>query len=132
MNPYQEIADDIANLVHAKNQAYGDSFGKSGDVLKILYPNGIGVSQLDSALFVIRVLDKLFRIATDNDPTGETPSNDITGYGFLEIHRLAMERQAKVPPPLPTRNKITSRPPLPDFELIEESDPIVEFLEFPR
>lgn len=80
---YEEIGAEIGKLVASKQAAYGDSFGKSGAVMRILYPDGISVEKLDDALTVVRVLDKLFRIATDRDALGESPWRDICGYGLL-------------------------------------------------
>lgn len=89
---FEEIASRIAKLVGEKQAAYGDSFGKSGDVLRILYPNGIPAAQYDDALCVTRILDKLFRIATDKDALGESPYGDIAGYGLLGVK--SSERKA--------------------------------------
>lgn len=80
---YEQIALDIARLVEQKQLAYGDSFGKSGEILRVLYPNGISHGQLDQALTIVRVLDKLFRIANEPDAFGESPWADIVGYGLL-------------------------------------------------
>jgi hypothetical protein len=80
---FEQIGTDIGKLVDEKNAAYGDSFAKSGDVMAILYPNGIKPDQYRDALAVVRVVDKLFRIATDRDALGETPWRDIAGYGIL-------------------------------------------------
>lgn len=84
---YENLGREIGKLVATKQQAYGDSFGKSGDVMRILYPDGIPVDQLDDALTVVRVLDKLFRIATDKDALGESPWRDIAGYALLAVAR---------------------------------------------
>ena len=84
---YEELATDIGRLVDAKQTAYGDSFGKSGQVLSILYPDGIPPEKLDDALAVVRIVDKLFRIATDRDALGESPYKDIVGYGLLGLKR---------------------------------------------
>jgi hypothetical protein len=70
-------------LVAEKQAAYGDSFGKSGEVMRILYPEGIAPEQMDDALCVVRMVDKLFRIATDRDALGESPYRDIAGYALL-------------------------------------------------
>lgn len=78
-----EMAAEIGRLVVQKQQAYGDSFGQAGQVMRILYPEGIVVDKLDDALAVIRVIDKLFRIATDRDALGEDPWKDVAGYGLL-------------------------------------------------
>ena len=91
MTAYEEIGENIGRVVAAKQLAYGDSFGKSGDAMRILYPNGISGAQIDDALTVVRVLDKLFRVATDRDAFGESPWRDIAGYAILAVERA--ERQ---------------------------------------
>lgn len=86
---YSEIGKSIGELVEQKQAAYGDSFGKSGDVMRLLYPNGIPPEKMDDALTVVRVIDKLFRIATDRDALGESPWKDIAGYSLLSVGRAA-------------------------------------------
>ena len=80
---YANAALGIAALVSEKQRAYGNSFGKSSEVIRILYPDGISREQYVDALAVIRVIDKLFRIATDRDALGESPWQDIAGYALL-------------------------------------------------
>ena len=80
---YETIGNKIGQLVDEKNKAYGDAFNKSSEFLKILYPNGVSTEQYDDMLAIVRVFDKLMRIATDKDALGENPWNDITGYGIL-------------------------------------------------
>ena len=70
---YAVLGNQVGQLVEKKQAAYGDSFGKSGEVMRILYPAGIPPEKLDDALTVVRVVDKLFRIATDRDALGESP-----------------------------------------------------------
>lgn len=84
---YAELGRAIGELVEKKQAAYGDSFGKSGQVLRLLYPDGIPLEKLDDALVVVRILDKLFRIATDRDALGESPFRDIAGYALLAVAR---------------------------------------------
>lgn len=36
-------------------------------------------------LAITRIVDKLFRIATDKDAFGESPFKDIAGYGILGL-----------------------------------------------
>lgn len=84
---YRDLGASIGELVEKKQAAYGDSFGKSGQVMRILYPDGITSEKLDDALTVVRVLDKLFRIATDRDALGESPWRDIAGYALLSVKR---------------------------------------------
>lgn len=85
---YQEIGAEIGELVTEKQAAYGNSHGKAGAVMEILYPEGIPLDQFDDALTVVRVIDKLFRIATDRDALGESPWRDIAGYALLSVKRL--------------------------------------------
>jgi hypothetical protein len=86
-SPYHGIASTVAALVTEKQAAYGDSFGRSGEVLRILYPNGIPANAMPDALTIVRVIDKLFRVATRKDAFGESPWRDVVGYGLLAIKR---------------------------------------------
>lgn len=95
---YADIGQAVGRAVDEKQKAYGDSFGKAGQVLRVLYPEGIPVEKLDDALTVVRVVDKLFRIATDRDALGESPWSDVAGYGLLSVKR-ARERNHNAPPP---------------------------------
>ena len=82
---FEKIGHDIGLLVQDKNRAYGDSFAKADQILKILYPDGVQPEQYTDMLAITRVLDKLFRIATDKDALGESPWRDIAGYSILSI-----------------------------------------------
>jgi hypothetical protein len=84
---FSRIGTEIGALVEKKNAAYGSSFAVSGEFLGLLYPNGILPEQFGDALLMVRIFDKLKRIATDNDPDGESPFADITGYGILGVHQ---------------------------------------------
>lgn len=84
---YEKIGQEVGALVETKQKAYGDSFGKSGDVMRALYPNGISVEHMDDALTIVRIVDKLFRIATKKDALGESPYRDIAGYAILAVGR---------------------------------------------
>lgn len=98
---YSEVGLEVGTLVEAKQKAYGDSFGKSGAVMAILYPDGITTEKLDDALTVVRVLDKLFRIATDRDALGESPWRDVAGYALLSVVRVERRKSAREIPPCP-------------------------------
>lgn len=87
MKSYAEIGSEIGGLVTDKQKAYGDSFGHAGNVMRELYPNGIGVQQMDDALTIVRIVDKLFRIANKKDAFGESPYRDIAGYALLAVGR---------------------------------------------
>ena len=84
---YHDIAEGVASLICQKQQAYGDSFTRASDILGILYPLGIPVSSYQDALAIVRILDKLSRIATDDDPFNEDPWMDIAGYALLSLSK---------------------------------------------
>lgn len=98
MKDYVALGTSIGQLVQSKQKAYGDSFGKSGEILRILYPEGISLEKLDDALTIVRVIDKLFRIATDRDALGESPWRDIAGYALLSLARLEKSSETKLNP----------------------------------
>ena len=83
--PFNDIAARIGELVTEKNIAYGDSFAKCGQFLRLLYPEGIKPGQYDDALAMVRIFDKQMRIATAKDAYGESPYQDIAGYAILGI-----------------------------------------------
>lgn len=82
-NIYEETGRVIGALVDQKNKAYGSSFQHAGEIVKILYPKGIAPDQYQDMLYMVRVIDKLFRIATHKDAFGENPARDIAGYSIL-------------------------------------------------
>jgi len=92
---YEELGAEIGRLVEYKQSAYGNSFGRSGEVLRQLYPDGIKQEQYDDALAITRIVDKLFRIATDRDALGESPYRDIAGYGLLGVARTEQDSDDK-------------------------------------
>lgn len=85
MKNYVEIAEDLGRLVQAKQEAYGDSFSKSKEIINILYPDGIKPENYQDALTIIRIIDKLFRIANKKTAFGESPYRDIAGYALLGL-----------------------------------------------
>lgn len=80
---FMDIAEAMGNLVAEKNAAYGNAFETAGEALKLLYPNGIAPEAYGDALTLVRIWDKLMRIATAKDAFGESPYRDIIGYGLL-------------------------------------------------
>lgn len=89
-NPFLKDAQSLAQLVQTKQQAYGDSFKKVGQIMAILYPDGVKPGGFDDALALVRVLDKIVRIVTANgekDALGENPWRDIAGYALLSMQK---------------------------------------------
>ena len=85
MKTYSSLGTTIGRLVEEKDQAYGSSFQRSQEILKILYPDGVQPNQYCDMLGMIRVIDKLFRIANRKEAFGESPWKDIAGYGLLGV-----------------------------------------------
>lgn len=92
---YERLGTEIGALVDQKNAAYGSSFDRSGKILDILYPHGVDVGNYDDFLAITRILDKLFRIATDKDAFNEDPWMDIAGYALLGAARKRKQKEQK-------------------------------------
>ena len=82
---YERIGTEAGKLVAEKNLAYGDAFSKTGDFMRLLYPDGIKPGQYKDALCLVRMFDKMVRIATDKDAFGESPFRDLCGYSILGV-----------------------------------------------
>lgn len=82
---FKAIGAEIGALVQEKNAAYGDSFAKSGDFLRLLYPDGIRPEQYGDALTLVRMFDKQMRIATKKNAFGESAFGDLVGYAILGL-----------------------------------------------
>ena len=91
MGKYEESGSRLGALVDQKNAAYGDSFRKSGDIIRVLYPQGIDAKQCDDALVMVRIIDKMFRIANQKTAFGEDPWQDISGYALLMSQPLTVK-----------------------------------------
>lgn len=90
---FESLATEVGKLVDEKNRAYGDSFMKAGEFLKILYPNGIPPEKYIDALCIVRMFDKLMRIATKKDALGESPYRDLMGYALLGLHNTQQQEE---------------------------------------
>jgi hypothetical protein len=85
MSDYVKTAIEIGSLVQEKQEAYGDSFSKSEEIIKILFPQGVKPQNYRDLLTITRIIDKLFRIATRKNAFGESPYRDIAGYALLGL-----------------------------------------------
>lgn len=79
----KEKAQEIAAITEQKNQAYGNSYHRCHVMLTELWPDGVPVSDYKKLLAVARIIDKLFRIANDENAFSEDPWRDIAGYAIL-------------------------------------------------
>lgn len=92
-NSYEELAKEIGKLVDEKNKNYGNSFNEVGEFMKLLYPNGISPDQYTDVLCVVRIFDKLKRIATNKNAYNENPFKDLMGYALLGLMKDLDESQ---------------------------------------
>lgn len=95
---WREMSVGLVELLTKKAQAYGDSFSRAGEILKVLYPLGLPPGKYHEVLVMARVIDKMFRIANTPvdglDSMGEDPWQDIEGYALLERERRARMKDA--------------------------------------
>ncbi len=83
---FMEIMEPVAALLEEKGRAYGNSFQNSGKIIEVLFPNGIPKDRYQDMLTIVRIIDKLFRIANHKrDPMGENPWQDVLGYAVLAL-----------------------------------------------
>ena len=97
---YVKKAVEIGELVERKQKEYGDSWGKAGRILEILYPDGVRPDQYHTFLGITRVIDKLCRLANGNQGE-ENAWEDLAGYGLLG----AVGGEKNVSPDLPEVRK---------------------------
>jgi len=91
---YEELGRSIGALIQEKQQSYGDSFHKSGEVMKQLFPKGIPPESYVDALALVRIIDKLFRLATDPGYNRENSWGDIAGYALLRLGDVESKKNA--------------------------------------
>jgi hypothetical protein len=88
-NEYVARGKEIGKLVAKKRQQYGNASEKVDKIISILYPYGPGQDELNNFLLLVRVLDKVCRIAhaggSGYDAGGESPWRDIAGYALLAL-----------------------------------------------
>ena len=119
---YEQIGKEIGALVDKKNASYGSSFDNAGEILKILYPESIGVEQYTDVLAIIRIIDKLFRIANDKTAFNEEPWKDIAGYGLVNVRKIPKikgEKYGDIVPFFSQKNNFYNNNNIKDIELFE-------------
>lgn len=92
---FRTIATAVGETVVTKNAAYGDAFAKAGAFLRLAFPEKILPEQYEDMLGIVRVFDKLMRIATDKKALDEDPWKDIAGYGVLGVAAQKLQEARK-------------------------------------
>ena len=73
----RSIATEILETVIAKDAAYGSSCARTAEMLKSLYPNGVKPEDYLHLGLIVRMLDKMGRIANGHL---EDSYEDLAGY----------------------------------------------------
>lgn len=88
---FKVLGTSVGELVDSKQKQYGNSVGRSGEILKALFPNGVQIHQYDDMLLIVRMLDKMSRLAQrgadGKDLGGESPFRDLAGYSLLGLDK---------------------------------------------
>lgn len=90
LSRFESLGLEVGKLVTEKDAVYGNSFGTAPAILALLYPDGVRVEQYADLLTVVRMLDKLKRVATARADDPEDAWRDLAGYAIL---RLAERRK---------------------------------------
>ena len=100
---FAKIGADIGDLVQEKNEAYGNSFEHSGEIMKFLFPKGIPPEKYVIALSLVRIIDKIFRLATNPSYNNENCWKDMAGYCVLMLGYESLEDYAADVTSAPTK-----------------------------
>lgn len=80
---HTQLGAAIGGLVDRKDAAYGQAITVVPDILELLYPAGIQPEQYRDAALLVRMLDKICRIARgDKRAFNESPWADLAGYAL--------------------------------------------------
>lgn len=84
---YHPFTQDLDLMIARKNASYGDSVGKSAQMLAVVCPNGIPSKIFHRAHLLIRIMDKVCRLFSPTITTNEAIDawKDIAGYSRLAI-----------------------------------------------
>lgn len=84
LTDFEKVGLKIGQLLNRKNRDYGNAFIDGTKFMELLFPNGIPIDKYSDVLLLIRIFDKMKRIATVKKHTDiESPFEDIAGYGML-------------------------------------------------
>jgi hypothetical protein len=114
MKTLRQLGTDLGELLEEKNAAYGSSFAVAGSFLRLLFPDGVPADRYDDALLMVRIFDKQMRIATNKDAFGESPYQDIAGYGLLGVHLHQQRKDSKTWPGIVSEDAGTQSKAQPD------------------
>jgi hypothetical protein len=82
-NVFVTVGKEIGELVREKNSTYNNSLNSVGEILKILYPNGIKPEEYNTMSTIVRMLDKLKRLSANANDLESW--KDLCGYSILKL-----------------------------------------------
>jgi hypothetical protein len=85
---FHSLGEELADMLDNKNRQYGDSYARMAHVLPMFYPDGVPGDRLLDAVFILRIIDKLMRIASAQGDDVEDPVKDIAGYAILRMKEM--------------------------------------------
>ena len=81
-----KLAYDLGKKAAQKNSDYGSAFDQINRIFLILYPDGIKPQQYSDATILVRMLDKVCRIANGGSKFfAEDSWHDIFGYSLVRL-----------------------------------------------
>lgn len=84
---------EIYTIVSQKLTYYGPNTIEKGQaIMQNLFPDGIPVSKYPDALIIIRVIDKLCRLAESPESIKDAWC-DISGYGIRRVASMSREKE---------------------------------------
>lgn len=98
---FEEIAEEIGKLVTEKNAAYGSAALKAATFLELLFPMGVNPTRYTDMLLLVRMFDKMMRIATRPTAFGESPYRDLAGYSLIGVTKDSLFEEGPVEPTCP-------------------------------
>lgn len=84
---FLSLSQEIGQLVTSKDSAYGHAFHKTAEILKVMCPEGISPDKYQDLTIVTRIIEKCCRLMTMKDAFGESPYQDISGYGVIGLRK---------------------------------------------
>jgi len=93
MKTLKELTNELGEMLEEKQKAYGDAIEESGKFLSVLYPNGIPPESYQTVALLVRMFDKMKRIA--NGASNENSWKDLAGYSVQGWKIMLKEQQTK-------------------------------------
>lgn len=84
--PLEHLCRRLGVMLQDKNDSYGSSFYKAEDFIALLWPDGVPPEAFGRMLIMVRMFDKMMRIAVMPEAFGEDAEMDLFGYAALMVY----------------------------------------------